>query len=171
MLLAVCTEERNGNKGREEGAKALQPLVVGHGWDSINLEHAMTFETLAMEPELKKVIVDDLHRFVRRKDLYKRVGRAWKRGYFLYGPPGTGKTSLIAAVANYLKFDIYDLQLGSLMYDSDINCSFGLLGRGDFLEDEAGMSSKVGTNQQVALRENFLSSEILCREVGQFLGI
>ncbi|GAB4848526.1 hypothetical protein Ancab_003232 [Ancistrocladus abbreviatus] len=28
----------------------------------------------------------------------------------------------------------------------DINCSFGLLGCGDFLEDEARMSSKVGTN-------------------------
>ncbi|GAB4848522.1 hypothetical protein Ancab_003229, partial [Ancistrocladus abbreviatus] len=97
--------------------KLSKPLVDGHGWDSINLEHAMTFETLAMEAELKKAIVDDLHRFVRRKDLYKRVGRAWKRGYFLYGPPGTGKTSLIAAVPNYLKFDIYDLQLGSLMYD------------------------------------------------------
>ncbi|KAL2898704.1 hypothetical protein RDABS01_006847, partial [Bienertia sinuspersici] len=34
------------------------------------------------------------------------IGRAWKRGYLLYGPPGTGKSSLIAAIANYLKFDI-----------------------------------------------------------------
>ncbi|XP_019421845.1 PREDICTED: AAA-ATPase At5g17760-like isoform X1 [Lupinus angustifolius] len=89
-------------------------------WDSINLEHPSTFETLAMESELKKEVIDDLDRFVKRKEFYKRVGRAWKRGYLLYGPPGTGKSSLIAAMANYLKFDIYDLQLVNIVRDSDL---------------------------------------------------
>jgi chaperone BCS1 len=55
-----------------------------------------------------------------RKDFYKKVGKAWKRGYLLYGPPGTGKSSLIAAMANYLKFDIYDLELTSLSSNSDL---------------------------------------------------
>ncbi|TKY70423.1 mitochondrial chaperone BCS1-B [Spatholobus suberectus] len=93
---------------------------VGVKWDSINLEHPSTFETLAMEPELKNAVIEDLDRFVKRKDFYKRVGRAWKRGYLLYGPPGTGKSSLIAAMANYLKFDIFDLQLGNIVRDSDL---------------------------------------------------
>ncbi|KAK3224189.1 hypothetical protein Dsin_011214 [Dipteronia sinensis] len=92
----------------------------GIRWDSINLEHPSTFETLAMEPDLKNLVMEDLNRFVRRKDFYKRVGRAWKRGYLLYGPPGTGKSSLVAAMANYLKFDIYDLQLANIMRDSDL---------------------------------------------------
>ncbi|XP_050906579.1 AAA-ATPase At5g17760 isoform X4 [Lathyrus oleraceus] len=91
----------------------------GVKWDSINLEHPSTFETLAMEPEMKNAIIEDLNMFVKRKDFYKKVGRAWKRGYLLYGPPGTGKSSLIAAMANYLKFDIFDLQL-------DIDCSVDL---------------------------------------------
>lgn len=89
-------------------------------WDSINLEHPSTFQTLAMEPGLKKKIIEDLDRFVRRKDFYRKVGRAWKRGYLLYGPPGTGKSSLIAAMANYLKFDIYDLDLTNVKRDSDL---------------------------------------------------
>lgn len=89
-------------------------------WDSINLEHPSTFETLAMEPEAKKAVMEDLNRFVKRKEFYKKVGRAWKRGYLLYGPPGTGKSSLIAAMANYLKFDIFDLQLGNIVRDSDL---------------------------------------------------
>lgn len=89
-------------------------------WDSINLEHPSTFQTLAIDPGLKKEIMSDLDRFVRRKDLYRRVGRAWKRGYLLYGPPGTGKSSLIAAMANYLKFDIYDLELTNVKRDSDL---------------------------------------------------
>ncbi|KAK1374062.1 26S protease regulatory subunit 8-like [Heracleum sosnowskyi] len=86
-------------------------------WDSITLEHSSTFETLAMEPNEKKALKDDLDLFVKRKDYFKRVGRAWKRGYLLYGPPGTGKSSLVAAMANYLKFDIYDLQLMNVTSD------------------------------------------------------
>ncbi|PON71484.1 Spastin [Parasponia andersonii] len=90
------------------------------GWGSVNLEHPSTFETLAMEPDLKRAIMEDLDRFVRRKELYKKVGKAWKRGYLLYGPPGTGKSSLIAAMANYLNFDIYDLDLTSIYSNSDL---------------------------------------------------
>lgn len=89
-------------------------------WESVNLEHPATFETVAMEAEGKKAVMEDLDRFLKRKEFYKRVGRAWKRGYLLYGPPGTGKSSLVAAMANYLKFDIYDLQLGNVVQDSDL---------------------------------------------------
>ncbi|PRQ47458.1 putative ATPase, AAA-type, core, P-loop containing nucleoside triphosphate hydrolase [Rosa chinensis] len=83
-------------------------------WRSISLEHPATFETMAMEPELKRTVIEDLDRFVRRKNFYRKVGKAWKRGYLLYGPPGTGKSSLVAAMANYLKFDVYDLELASV---------------------------------------------------------
>ncbi|PRQ47542.1 putative ATPase, AAA-type, core, AAA-type ATPase domain-containing protein [Rosa chinensis] len=84
---------------------------------SIDLEHPSTFDTLAIDPELKSMIIDDLDRFVSRKGFYKRVGKAWKRGYLLYGPPGTGKSSLIAAMANYLNFDVYDLELSTIHSD------------------------------------------------------
>ena len=89
-------------------------------WGSVNLEHPSTFETLALDPEMKKTIMEDLDRFVRRRDFYKKVGKAWKRGYLLYGPPGTGKSSLIAAMANYLNFDVYDLDLTSIYSNSDL---------------------------------------------------
>lgn len=87
---------------------------------TVNLDHPSTFDTLAMDLKMKKEIMDDLDLFVRRKDFYKKVGKAWKRGYLLYGPPGTGKSSLIAAMANYLKFDIYDLQLTNVRDDSSL---------------------------------------------------
>ena len=60
-----------------------------------------------MDPELKRRLIDDLDRFVKRKEWYKKVGRAWKRGYLIQGPPGTGKSALIAAMANHLEFDIF----------------------------------------------------------------
>ncbi|KAL1195503.1 AAA-ATPase [Cardamine amara subsp. amara] len=58
-------------------------------WESVILEHPSTFETMAMEGELKRDVIEDLDRFIRRKEFYKKVGKAWKRGYLLYGPPGT----------------------------------------------------------------------------------
>ncbi|XP_073272331.1 AAA-ATPase At2g18193-like [Primulina huaijiensis] len=91
----------------------------GH-WGCINLDHPATFDKLAMDPCLKKSIIEDLDRFVRRRDYYKKVGKAWKRGYLLYGPPGTGKSSLIAAMANYLKYDVYDLELTDLYSNSEL---------------------------------------------------
>ncbi|CAN6341027.1 unnamed protein product [Urochloa humidicola] len=89
-------------------------------WYPMDLNHPSTFGTLAMDLKVKQSIVDDLNRFIKRKDYYKRIGKAWKRGYLLYGPPGTGKSSLIAAMANHLRFDIYDLELTAVQSNSDL---------------------------------------------------
>ncbi|WOL19751.1 AAA-ATPase [Canna indica] len=80
-------------------------------WSPVPFSHPSTFATIAIDPDQRKEILDDLQRFAQRQQYYARVGRAWKRGYLLYGPPGTGKTSLIAAIANLLEFDVYDLEL------------------------------------------------------------
>ncbi|KAF5463099.1 hypothetical protein F2P56_019042 [Juglans regia] len=89
-------------------------------WSGTNLDHPATFDTLAMDSEIKSFILRDLERFLKRKDYYRKVGKAWKRGYLLYGPPGTGKSSLIAAMANYLNFDIYDLELTEIQHNSEL---------------------------------------------------
>ncbi|KAJ1441673.1 P-loop containing nucleoside triphosphate hydrolase [Sesbania bispinosa] len=78
---------------------------------AVKFDHPMSFKTLAIDAEIKRELVNDLDRFIKGKEFYRRTGKAWKRGYLLYGPPGTGKSSLIAAIANYLNYDIYDLDL------------------------------------------------------------
>ncbi|KAK8485547.1 hypothetical protein V6N11_026923 [Hibiscus sabdariffa] len=139
-------------------------------WGSTNFDHPSTFDTLAIDPTVKKELIDDMDRFVRRRDYYKRVGKAWKRGYLLYGPPGTGKSSLIAAMANYLKFDVYDLELTSVSSNSelrkllvstrnrsmvvieDIDCSIELQNRQDeMLESGEHERFEQGTNNKITL--------------------
>lgn len=116
-------------------------------WSHVVFEHPATFQTLAMKPEKKKEIMDDLIAFSQAEEFYKEIGRAWKRGYLLYGPPGTGKSTMIAAMANLLGYDIYDLELTSVKNNielrrllteisskavvviEDIDCSLDLTGQ------------------------------------------
>ncbi|KAL9459856.1 hypothetical protein AB3S75_003124 [Citrus x aurantiifolia] len=107
---------------KEESNVVKLHTVMHMRWDANNivLKHPMTFKTLALDSELKKEITEDLENFMNGKEYYTRIGKAWKRGYLLYGPPGTGKSSLIAAMANQLKFDIYDLDLSAVQSNSEL---------------------------------------------------
>uniref|UniRef100_A0A803MJI6 AAA+ ATPase domain-containing protein n=1 Tax=Chenopodium quinoa TaxID=63459 RepID=A0A803MJI6_CHEQI len=81
-------------------------------WDNyIDFKHPARFGMLAMEEDKKQMILEDLQWFKGAKDYYAQIGKPWKRGYLLYGPPGTGKSTLVAAMANLLDYDIYDLEL------------------------------------------------------------
>jgi DNA polymerase III delta prime subunit len=93
-------------------------------WTHVPFEHPKTFATLAMDPAKKKEIVDDLDTFKNGKDYYARVGKAWKRGYLLYGPPGTGKSAMIAAMANHLDYDVYDIELTSVHSNTELRKLF-----------------------------------------------
>ncbi|GMJ04215.1 AAA-ATPase 1, ATPase-in-Seed-Development [Hibiscus trionum] len=125
-------------------------------WSNVAFEHPATFDTLAMDAKLKEEIKNDLIKFSTAKDYYARIGKAWKRGYLLYGPPGTGKSSMIAAMANLLDYDVYDLELTavkenaelrrllldtsskSIVVIEDIDCSVDLTGQREKKKTEKG---------------------------------
>lgn len=89
-------------------------------WRSVPFTHPSTFDTIAMESDLKNKLKSDLESFLKAKQYYHRLGRAWKRSYLLYGPSGTGKSSFVAAMANFLEFDVYDIDLSRVLDDSDL---------------------------------------------------
>nr|XP_016474092.1 PREDICTED: AAA-ATPase At3g28580-like [Nicotiana tabacum] len=145
---AIAVRERQrklytNNKGESGGYRYRGWRI----WSQVVFEHPSTFDTLAMDPNKKQEIMDDLQTFSKSKDYYAKIGKAWKRGYLLYGPPGTGKSSMIAAMANFLEYDIYDLELTavkdntelrrllidttskSIIVIEDIDCSLDLTGQ------------------------------------------
>jgi chaperone BCS1 len=145
--------------------RALQIFMnEGSSWHGITHHHPSTFDTLAMDPALKQSIVADLDRFLGRRDYYRRIGKAWKRGYLLYGP----KSSLVAAMANHLRFNLYDLDLSEVRYNialqrlltgmpnksilviEDIDCCFSTKSRKeeDDLSDQSHLRSS--TRSQVS---------------------
>ncbi|CAN6314300.1 unnamed protein product [Urochloa humidicola] len=87
------------------------PATTAGGWASAPFTHPATLDTVAMDPELKARVRADLESFLKGRAYYHRLGRAWRRSYLLYGPPGTGKSTFAAAMARFLGYDVYDLDL------------------------------------------------------------
>ncbi|XP_044480236.1 AAA-ATPase ASD, mitochondrial-like [Mangifera indica] len=89
-------------------------------WSHVPFEHPATFDSLAMERKKKEEIKNDLKKYSDGKEYYTKIGKPWKRGYLLYGPPGTGKSTMISAIANFLNYDVYDLELTTVMDNSEL---------------------------------------------------
>lgn len=44
---------------------------LADAWTPTNLDHPATFETLALDSEIKNFILKDLNRFIKRKEYYR----------------------------------------------------------------------------------------------------
>ncbi|KAJ0090602.1 hypothetical protein Patl1_14278 [Pistacia atlantica] len=55
----------------------------GHPWESVPFKHPSTFDTLAIDPQKKMEIMEDLKDFANGQAFYQKTGRAWKRGYLV----------------------------------------------------------------------------------------
>ncbi|CAD6224799.1 unnamed protein product [Miscanthus lutarioriparius] len=107
------------SRARRLHTNAASPRGAG-AWASVPFCHPATFDTLALDPGLKARLLADLTAFSEGREFYRRTGRPWKRGYLLHGPPGSGKSSLIAAMANHLRYDVFDLELTRVATNTDL---------------------------------------------------
>ncbi|GAB2271843.1 hypothetical protein Dimus_006674 [Dionaea muscipula] len=109
---AADSAERSGGVGGGGGRTGR--------WRSVPFTHPATLDAIAMDGELKSKIKSDLEAFLKSKQYYHRLGRVWRRSYLLYGPSGTGKSSFVAAMAKFLSYDVYDVDLSKVSGDSDL---------------------------------------------------
>lgn len=89
-------------------------------WRAVPFTHPATIDSVVMDSDLKNKVKSDLESFLKSKQYYHRLGRVWKRSYLLYGPSGTGKSTFIAAMAKFLRYDVYDVDLSKVSDDSDL---------------------------------------------------
>ena len=88
-------------------------------WISQQINNKKTFENVVLDASLQTYLFNDVVQFQKSKKRYDQLGVSYKRGYMLYGPPGTGKTSIILAISNQTKSDIYMLDLSKFNSDED----------------------------------------------------
>ncbi|CAL8141452.1 unnamed protein product [Prunus armeniaca] len=82
----ICSEKQEDIEAKKEQAKLqtwfqqtslliLDPRLEAK-WSHMVFEHPATCETLAMDPKEKQAIINDLLKFSKGKDYYKKIGKA-----------------------------------------------------------------------------------------------
>ena len=174
---AIGVRNRERKLYTNNSSSEWYPWMSGK-WSNVPFHHPATFETLAMDPEKKERIKKDLVKFSKGKDYYKKVGKAWKRGYLLFGPPGTGKSTMISAIANFLDYDVYDLELTTVKDNSelkkllletqgksivvieDIDCSLDLTGQRKTKKEEDDEEEKDKKKEEKDKEEDVKKSKV-----------
>ncbi|PON72005.1 AAA-type ATPase [Parasponia andersonii] len=119
-ILSVSDEIEQRKKEIKLHLNLSRSMSGAERWRSIPFNHPANFETVVVDADLKTKIKSDLELFIKSKQYYHRLGRVWKRSYLLYGPSGTGKTSFVAAMARFLGYDVYDIDITRVSDDSDL---------------------------------------------------
>lgn len=65
------------------------------------IQETKTFSHLYFEG--KSDFIEELNRFQKGKESYRKRGKAWRKSILAYGEPGCGKTSLLMCLLNYMK--------------------------------------------------------------------
>ncbi|CAO2838574.1 unnamed protein product [Amaranthus hypochondriacus] len=89
-------------------------------WRSFPFVHPSSFDSIVLDNDVKSKVKNDLELFLKSKQYYNKIGRVWRRSYLFYGGPGTGKSSFAAAMANFLSYDMYDIDLSKAYDMSDL---------------------------------------------------
>lgn len=70
--------------------------------------------TLPGRPKLESFFQEHVIDYFHRYTEYQAMGIKPPNGILLYGPPGTGKTHTVKALADFLDWQVYDIDMGSV---------------------------------------------------------
>lgn len=89
-------------------------------WHDNNKENCVikSFDQLFFKE--KEQIISILKTFKENFNRYFELGVPYKTGFLFFGPGGTGKSSTATAIANYLNYPIYCLNLSAIEKDSQL---------------------------------------------------
>lgn len=84
----------------------------------IERQSSISDDLLSLPMSEIKEILEDIDKFWKRADVFKKYGYTHKRGILLHGPPGNGKSYLIQLLSQYLINDMKGIILNLKDYSS-----------------------------------------------------
>lgn len=79
-----------------------------------------TFNNIFLKDEIKSAIINDVDKFTKSEEQYKKLGLKYKRTYLFHGVAGSGKSSISVAIANHTKRDVLTINVSKDMTDSTL---------------------------------------------------
>lgn len=98
---------------KKENTVNIFTNILKDSWTIINDVTPKNLDNIVLKTGDKDNLMKDINRFISNKKWYTQRGILYKRGYLFYGSPGNGKTSLCLSISDYLKRDIYFLNLSN----------------------------------------------------------
>uniref|UniRef100_A0A453T643 AAA-type ATPase N-terminal domain-containing protein n=2 Tax=Aegilops tauschii subsp. strangulata TaxID=200361 RepID=A0A453T643_AEGTS len=77
---AVTVKNRQRRLFTNNASGSWNPYRGKSVWSHVPFKHPATFDTLAMHPDEKEAVTDNLMAFQESKEYYAKVGKAWKQG-------------------------------------------------------------------------------------------
>jgi len=134
ILVDLLTDVTKPNEERQELAIFSWQL---HGYRRVSERPRRPLSTVHIPGDAKARLIEDIERFVDRRDWYAEHGIPWRRGYLLDGKPGTGKSSLIFALAGHFNKPIYVIQPSMIMNDAALHEALNQAGSGFVVIEDA----------------------------------
>jgi len=80
----------------------------------------INMNSIILNNDFKIKIINDFQDFFNSKNKYNFFNIPFKKIYLFYGPSGTGKSSFVNAIASYLNYQLYYLDLNNIDSELDL---------------------------------------------------
>lgn len=113
-VLTELIEDARRTSIEATGSRVSVHISSAHGgWRKIQHYTPRSLDSVILPAGMKEKLLATIETFLASREWYGERGVPWRKHFMFHGTPGSGKTSLIAALAGHLNFDLFILNLTS----------------------------------------------------------